>query len=272
MTALVWDQAGDKFYQTGVDRGVLGLLDGTVVAWNGLTGVEDGTNSEVKSYYLDGVKFLEHVTPGEFVGKLSAFTYPDEFEKVLGIDEIANGLFVHEQPPECFNLSYRSLIGNDLDPDYGYRIHLLYNLSANPDSFTYETIQNPAVPGEFSWGLSGVPATVYQKRSTVQISVDSKKADPAVLQLLEDSLYGTETTDPHFPSILEVRQFFGELGGLVIVEHGDGTWTALDSSDDFITIEPGDSTQFTISNANAVYLDETTYQIQDTPIPIEEPG
>ena len=52
----------------------------TVVPWNGLTQVHEGSSSEVKSFYLDGVKYLESLIPGDFSGKLKAFTYPEEFD------------------------------------------------------------------------------------------------------------------------------------------------------------------------------------------------
>ena len=85
MPVLVWDEVGKRTYQTGVDRGVLYLFDKTVVAWNGLVDVEESPSSELKSFFLDGVKFLENLTPGDFIGKLKAFTYPDEFDSVNGI-------------------------------------------------------------------------------------------------------------------------------------------------------------------------------------------
>lgn len=266
MTVIQWDQPGDRIYQTGIDRGVLNLMDGTLVPWNGLTGLEDGTTSELKSYYLDGIKFLEHVTPGEFVGKLTAFTYPDEFDQVLGQSEIAPGLSIHEQPTKPFNLSYRSLIGNEFDQDLGYKLHFLYNLSAIPDSFKFETAQNSISPGEFSWSLTGVPVLTFNKRPAVQITIDSTKVDPAMLLEVEEALYGTDDTEPHFPSMLEIRHIFGELGGLVIIDNGDGTWTAEDPSNDFITMLDADS--FQIDHANAVYTDLDAYQISDTDTPL----
>lgn len=268
MAALEWDQVGERFYQSGIDRGVLSIGSGIVVPWNGLTGLEEGTNSDLSSFYLDGVKFLEHVTPGDFIGKLSAFTYPNEFDRALGQAEIADGLAVYEQPPVTFNLSYRTRLSNDLNEDYGYKIHLLYNLSAIPDSYKHETLTESADLGEFSWSLTGIPATVHQKRSTVRVTIDSTRTDPSVLQDLEDALYGTETTDPHFPSILEVRNIYGELGGLVIVENSDGSWVAIDPSDDFISMI--DSTTFMIEHANAFFLDldHEIYQITDTVTPL----
>ena len=66
MAALTWDQVGERIYQTGIDHGVLYLHDGTVVVWNGLTDVEESSDSEVKSFYLDGVKYLENLISRRF--------------------------------------------------------------------------------------------------------------------------------------------------------------------------------------------------------------
>src|SRR5436190_53438 len=157
MSTLTWDNLGDHLYQYGIDRGVLYLADGTSVAWNGLTGLDEGSDAERKSFYLDGIKFLETVTPGDFQGTLKAFTYPDEFDEILGIKEDAAGLFFHEQPTKSFNLAYRTQIGNDVTQDLGYKIHLLYNLTAIPETHAYDTLQGQANASEFSWSLSGVP-------------------------------------------------------------------------------------------------------------------
>ena len=53
--------------------------------------------AEIKSFYLDGVKYLDNLLPGDFSGKLKAFTYPDEFDSVNGIPEIRPGLNYYNQ-------------------------------------------------------------------------------------------------------------------------------------------------------------------------------
>ena len=127
MTALAWDRVGDRRYETGVDRGVLYLPDGTAVPWNGLTSVTETKSREVKSYFLDGVKFLDHYIPGTYEAKLSAFTYPDELEALLGSSEMAPGIVVYDQRANLFHLSYRTLIGNDIDGlDHGYQCAQAY--------------------------------------------------------------------------------------------------------------------------------------------------
>lgn len=271
MTVLEWDKIGDRRYQTGVDHGVLYLKDGTVVAWNGLTSVEDNTSAEMKSFYLDGIKILDHVTPGDFAGKLSAFTYPDEFEDCIGAPSIAPGLTFYEQRSKSFNLSYRTKVGTDQDPNYGYKIHLLYNVLATQDSRSFGTIEENVTAPEFSWSLSGTPpiGTIDGIRPTAHVSIDSNEAREDLLAQVEGILYGTATEDPRFPSILELRLIFGEVGGLYIVDNGDGTWTAIDPSDDFVEMLDGET--FQIEHADAEFTDppiNETYTITDTPIPL----
>jgi hypothetical protein len=263
MTELVWDQIGERFYQTGVDRGVLFLQEGKGVVWNGLTSVEDTSTAENKAYYLEGVKYLNVLVPGDYTGKLKAFTYPDEFDGVNGIEHVSDGLAYYSQPPKSFNLTYRTRIGSDLDGlDHGYKIHLLYNLLANPDTYAFETIRNPSLPIEFSWALTGTPPKVKGTRPTVHISISSIDTDPDILELIENILYGTADSDPRFPSINEIADYFGYYGALIIVDNGDGTWTAIDEGDSYITMI--NATTFQIDNADATYLDATTYQISTT--------
>ena len=263
MTALVWDQVGDRVYQTGVDRGVLYLQDGRVAVWNGLIGVEESSDSELKSYYLDGVKYLEVLTPGDFSAKLKAFTYPEEFDSVNGIVYANPGLSYYNQPAKSFNLSYRTKVGNDLDEvGYRYKIHILYNLIANPDAISFDTEDTEIHPIEFSWSLTGTPPKVSGYRPTVHISIDPRTTPPDVWQILTKTLYGTDVSDASLPSLQDIAEMFGYLGALLIVDHMDGTWTAIDESDTYITML--DVTIFQIDDADATFLDTVTYPISST--------
>jgi hypothetical protein len=264
VATLVWDKPGERIFQTGIDRGVLYLQDGTVAVWNGLTSVEDDPNSELKEFYLDGVKYLEVVIPGDYAGKLKAFTYPSEFEKINGIATDLLGLGVYDQPPKSFNLSYRTHVGNDLAGlEYGYKIHILYNVVAIPDSYGFDSSNDSSVqPIEFSWALSGTPVKLVGFRPTVHISIDTTKLASTLVEQLEDMLYGTPSTPPRLPTIEEIAEYFGYLGALIIVDYGDGTWAAVDQTDTYITMT--DDTTFRIDNADATMLDSVTYTISST--------
>lgn len=211
MTALTWDNPGERIYQTGVDRGVLFLQDGTVVPWNGLTSVEDTTSEDTNDFYLDGLKYLEYVTPGDFSANLKAFTYPDEFDAVNGILRYTPGLRVHDQPAKTFSLSYRTKIGDDLAGiDAGYLIHLLYNVIANPNSHESPTISDSPTPTEFSWVLSARPVTSgVSWRPTAHVSIDSRDAPPELLTAFEEMIYGTSEDDPVLPAMSDIPTLLG---------------------------------------------------------------
>jgi hypothetical protein len=263
VTALAWDKIGERVYQSGVDRGVLYLNDGTVAVWNGLIEVEESSDSEVKAFYLDGVKYLQTITPSDFSATLKAYTYPDEFESAIGM-VVTSGLTYHDQPPTSFNLSYRTKIGNDLEgTDFGYKIHILYNVMAVPDSSTFSTLTNEGLsPTELSWTLTATPPVTGRYRPTAHISLDSRQVTPSTLKALEDKLYGTDTIEPSLPSISDIAEFFGYYGALVIVDYEDGTWAAIDEGDNYITML--NETTFQIENADATFLDAATYTISST--------
>lgn len=263
MTALVWDAPGQREYQVGVDRGVLYLHDGPAVVWNGLTGMDETTESDYSSYYIDGIKVLENLSPGEFSGKLKAWTYPDELDQLVGIVDVAPGLRFHEQPARSFDLSYRTRIGTDTDQDSGYTIHLLYNVIANPDTYSFRTLTSSSVsPTEFSWTITGTPPLVGGYRPTVHVSIDSASTVPSALQVIEGILYGTSENAPRIPTIAELKSLFDALGSLIITDNGDGTWTAIDLANDYITMDS--PTEFTITGADATFLDASTYTISTT--------
>lgn len=266
MAVLVWDQVSERMYQTGIDRGVLYLHDGTVAAWNGLVSVEESSNPELKSFYLDGVKYLDNLAPGDFLGKLKAFTYPEEFDSVNGIAVPVPGLSYYDQPSKSFNLSYRTRIGNDVEgSEFGYKIHILYNVIAVPDSYSFETLQDSsAQPIEFTWSLTGTPSKPVKLRPTVHISLDSTRTPPEIWKLLEDTLYGTDAVGPSLPSMEDVGEIFGYRGALLIIDHGDGSWSAIDEGSAYITMV--DDTTFQIDNVDAIYLDPDTYEVSSTNI------
>lgn len=262
MAPLVWDKVGDRIYQTGIDRGVLYLPDVAVV-WNGLVSIEEKFSQDRKSYYLDGVKYLENQLAGDYSAQLKAFTYPNEFEQILGVDADPQkrGVFIHDQKAGSFNLSYRTRIGDDVSGvNRGYKIHLLYNLIASPDTNAYDSLNAQSSPILFSWGLSGTPEVAVGYRPTSHISLDSTKMAPGLLSDLEYMLYGSGSELPVLPPLQEILTLIN-FWGISIVDNGDGTWTATGLNK---YIKMLDDTTFQISDVNAIYTDVDTYDISST--------
>lgn len=211
MTALAWDQVGERRYETGVDRGVLYPLEGDAVSWNGLISVNEVTGRETKPFYIDGTKFLDHNVPGSYAAKLAAYTYPDELDELVGAKEYTPGVFVHDQPvPQFFNLSYRTRVGNDVDGvDHGYKIHILYNLMAVLSDTTLSTIGESVTAQAFEWTIFGTPSPIEGIRPTSHISLDSRRLDPEMLATLEELLYGSEAENPDLPTLSELLALVG---------------------------------------------------------------
>lgn len=203
---LVWDEVGERRFETGIDRGVLFPPSGPAVPWNGLTSVTEVLTREVKSYYIDGIKYLDHHVPGSYAAKLQAFTYPDELEKLLGTTEFAPGVFLHDQGRvRLFNLSYRTRVGNDVDGiDHGYKVHILYNILATPSDQTFDSLGENLEPEPFEWNLTGTPPLMFGVRPTCHVSLDSRSIAPAMLDDLEELIYGTPLVDPNLPSFVDL--------------------------------------------------------------------
>ena len=204
MTALEWDRIGERYFETGVDRGVLYTVDGDAVPWNGLTQISENSTGEVKSFYLDGVKYLDHYVVGAYSAKLEAFTYPDVLDELTGSALYAPGVYLYDQGAKTFHLSYRTKVGNDLDPDLGYKIHIVYNVMALASSSGFSTIGQNVDPAKLSWDLSATPPAMFGARPTAHISLHSRGIDPDLLETIEGLLYGDVDTDPALPSMVDL--------------------------------------------------------------------
>lgn len=210
MPRFQWDQAGARLYSTGVDRGVLYYDDVKSAVWNGLTSVEETPSREHTSFYLDAVKYLDVITPGDYSGRLKAFTYPEEFEQLCGVGRLDEGIFVHDQQAKSFGLSYRTLLGNDIEgTDHGYRIHVLFNLKAIPDQVVYSSIGESTKPSEFSWALVGKPEPIPGHKPSCHLSFDSRLVPPEQLEIVENTLWGDDSADGSLPSMAYFLELIG---------------------------------------------------------------
>lgn len=199
MTALKWDQTGERLYETGVKKGVLYPQEenGTYplgVAWNGLTAVtESPSGAEATPLYADDIKYLNLLSTEEFAATVEAYMYPDEFKKCNGELEIADGVTIGQQKRKAFGMCYRTVLGNDVDNDeYGYKLHIIYGALAAPSEKAYSTVNDSPEPTTMSWELSTTPVSVTGGKPTASITIDSTKADPAKLAALELILYGKD--------------------------------------------------------------------------------
>ena len=202
MSKLVWDQIGERYYETGVKQGV---------AWNGLTAVtESPSGAEASPLYADDIKYLNLISNEEFGGTIEAYTYPDEFAECDGSAALTAGVMIGQQPRKTFGLCYRTTIGNDIvNNDYGYKLHLVYGALAAPSEKAYATINDSPEAITFSWEFSTTPVNVTGHKPTACITIDSTKCDKGKLAALEAILYGGESTEARLPLPDEIAQLMG---------------------------------------------------------------
>lgn len=243
MSKLVWGQNGNRFYETGVDRGVLYLRDNTGAyahgyAWNGLVSVtESPSGAEASPQYADNGKYLNLVSAEEFGASVEAFTYPDQFAECDGTASPEAGVSIGQQARKTFGLAYRTRVGNDIDgTDYGYKLHLIYGALAAPSEKAYATINDSPEALTFSWDISTTPTEVgtigaVTYKPTASLTIDSTKANATALAELEDLLFGTVGADPQMPLPAAVIALFN--GTTTEVTPTNPTYN---SSTDVITI------------------------------------
>ena len=215
MAVLIWDEVGERFYETGVKKGVLFLKDSagnypSGVAWNGLVSVaEKPSGGEASPNYADDIKYVDIMSAEEFGATIEAFTYPDEFGVCDGSAELATGVAIGQQSRSTFGLAYRTALGNDIDGlEHGYKLHLIYGAVAKPSEKSYQTINDSPEAITFSWEITTTPVVVTGKKPTASLIINSTKVDPSVLATLENILYGTAEADPRLPLPNEVAALF----------------------------------------------------------------
>lgn len=217
---LKWDNIKERFYETGVKKGVLyPQVDGVYpkgYAWSGLTSVsENPSGAEPTALYADNVKYLNLMSAEEFAATIEAYTYPDEFNACQGYKEVADGVMAAQQDHQAFGLSYVTQVGNDeKGSDFGYKIHLVYGALAQPTEKGYETINDSPEAITFSWECSTTPVELTDgMKPSATLVIDSRKIDKTKLKTLEDILYGKDGetgSDARLPLPSEIIEILGK--------------------------------------------------------------
>lgn len=216
---LLWDKIGERFFETGVSKGVLYPQDATGaypkgVAWNGLTAVtESPSGAEATPLYADNIKYLNLMSNEEFGATVEAYTYPDEFDACNGVASLADGVSIGQQTRTAFGMSYVTKIGNDVNNDLGYKIHIIYNALAAPSEKAYSTVNDSPEAVTFSWELTTTPIEVEGFKPTACVTIDSTKVNAEKLTALEAILYGSESEEARLPLPAEIMELVGSTEG-----------------------------------------------------------
>ena len=262
MPVINWDNVGERTYESGLDRGVLYLPDGSAVPWNGLTSISEKVEKSVDAVFYDGAKISDLVTMGSFSASLSAMTYPEEMDLIEGTRELRNGVFLGEQSPTTFGLCYRTTMSNDLDAEAGYKIHVVYNITAVPSDRNYASLNDSPEPLEFQWDLTTTPEHLDGLRPSAHMVIKTADLDPWLLAEIEEILYGGTVAAASLIPMDELVDKINNWFRVQITDNGDGTFTASSDYAGYIFVLPEGA--FQINYANIIYTDDNTYLLSDT--------
>lgn len=283
---ITWDDPDKRYFQHGLDHGVLYPPGADGVPWIGLISFDEGEGGSTEISYRDGVVYLADAEPGDFLGKLTSIMFPDEFAACIGMPKATDGLYVDNQKPERFNLSYRTLIGSGTRGDmFGYQIHLVYNCMATIEPRQRRTIGKETGLVEFGFNVVCTPVKLPGFRPTAHYVIDTRGMSASVIERVEAILYGGvrdeigDTMEDTFesdlpgrmPTPLELYDLMNFGSGITVTVHSDGTYTAIGSSDN---LEELTRDSFIMRNINGTDNGDGTYVISDggsTDVIIETP-
>ena len=205
MSKLVWDQSGEKLYETGVEQVALFVKESTGyangVAWNGITAFNiNPTGAEPTALYANNKKYLSIMSAEETGGTIEAYMYPDAWAACDGSASPVEGVYVGQQPRKAFGLVVKTLIGNDTDFNkHGYKLHIVYEALASVSEKAYSSVNDSPEVDPFSWEFTTTPVAVEGYEPTAYICIDSTKADASKLAALEAMIYGSESEEATLP-------------------------------------------------------------------------
>lgn len=149
-------------------------------------------------------------------------------------------------------MSFRTMVD-----DEHYQLHLIYNILLLPSDVDNESMGETDQPIVFAWDIVTKPSKVEGMSYASHFIIDSRYSAPRALLALENILYGDVDNNPRLVSIEELLELFDNLGTYLIIDHGDGTWTAEGPDEAFTII--GD--YFELEWPNVTYLSNTEYRI-----------
>lgn len=217
MVRLQWGTIGERFFEAGIDRGVLYIENEDGVAWNGLVSVSESlTGGDISKYFIDGFQYAQQASTEHFEATIEAYTYPDEFNACEGTLSATNGLQMTHQKKKTFGLSYRTRVGNDIDGiEHAYKLHLIYNALASPSGHVHNSVGESISPDNFSWKITTKPFDFVGFRPTPHVIIDTREAPKGLILEIEDILYGTDDAAPRLPDPAELIFLFSTFGSSV---------------------------------------------------------
>lgn len=263
---LNWDVVGERYFERGVDRVVIYLNDGEAIPWCGVVSISEDSVVSTSATYFEGNKVSSIVETDSFSASINAITFPEIVSKLEGSEEINRGLYLTNQHPRTFNMSYRTGIGDDLNgAQSSAKIHILFDVMLVPSAREYVTINAESDVMTFEWQIVSIPPEVGNYRPTAHVILDERSLPNAIRDQLYISLYGDGINPPGFNSAEDLIQQIltysswqyimepNEYGIFVAIPYDD---SSLIEIDDQATFDDIDYELYELQNVEIEWLDD----------------
>lgn len=223
MSRLTWDEPGARIYETGVSQGVLYIQDSSGnyeegIPWNGLVGVtEKIVPGDSHAVYGTEARKYEFYDEDTVEATISAYTFPVAFSACDGTDQLALGTYLTQQDKQSFGFCYKTILGNAIEGnDYAYKLHILYGCKATVSDREYQSLSDSPELVTFEWDVKTTPIAVTGANDASMIIVDSSLVPSHALEIIEEYLYGTETSKSKLLTPNQILQIVNDNGGTII--------------------------------------------------------
>lgn len=200
MAPLTWGDSTPPFAY-GLDRGVIhSHATDEVLPWNGLIEVSRGEDQPDDAYSaFEGVTYLNSKFGGFYSGEVRAYGFPESMLDGLGRAAALPGFYLTGQPRTRFDFAYRIRAGEE-----DYKLHFVWNALFSAGNKTRTTIDDRVRVVEHRWKVSATPPRVSSWNPTAFLTVDSLTASSGAISDIEDMLYGTDISEPSFPTQTDI--------------------------------------------------------------------
>jgi len=203
---------------------------------------------------------------------VEAYSYPKQaYAELDGQVEIAPGVRVSQQERKSFGMSWRTLLGDDVNKtSKGYKIHIVYGCTASPTEKAHSTVNDTPEADTFNWEISTTPIDVPGvDKPSAKIEINSTEVDATSLAALEDVLYGKNGTISYVAVADTTGKnpvaegWFEDIDG-VKVATVDTTPQVIETYDEVLSPSGDPSAQGYYEKNGSVYVLSTDTEVDET--------
>lgn len=219
---MIWDATGERLFEAGVENVAIFPMSGNAYgageAWNGCTAFNiQPQGGEANKYYADDIHYLTLYSAETTDFTIEAYTYPDGFAACNGQVDLVKGVKIGQQTRKGFGAAFINLVGNDTElQDYGKKITVVYGCRVSPSEKGHSTINENLEPTTMSWSGTTTPVAVADHKPTATVEIDSTVVGDAAFKAVYDYIYGTDETDPAFPTPAKIVELVSAASSEVV--------------------------------------------------------